>query len=326
MTIKKWLLASLAVLLFAGAPVAEAETGSTTNSASYVDIQGHWAEQEIMALTAAGALKGERTFRPDEPVTRAEMIVLFLAAKGIVPTSSNTSPFSDVPLDHWFAPYAETAYRLGFVHGITSNGKRYFRPNDPVERQELVSVLLRAKGDSGAVNQFLWSTAIKTLQPYPDDDQVVKENQRALAYALSQQMVSPYQDGMLKPIQIMTRAEAAVYASRHLLVRNKAEQLPRIPELNIPYKQVLQVESTAYHFSNGYTLSYLGWPLRVGLVAVDPQVIPLGTHLYIEGYGYAVAADIGGAVKQHHVDVFLPSLEAALAYGRQKDTKVYILP
>lgn len=325
MTIKKWLLASLAVLLLAGAPVAEAETASIENSATFVDIQGHWAEQEIMALTAVGALKGEGTFRPDDPVTRAEMIVLFLAAKGIVPTSSNTSPFADVPVDHWFAPYAETAYRLGFVHGIASDGKRYFRPNDPVERQEMVSVLLRARGDSGAVNQLPWSAAIKTLQPYPDDNQVLKENQRDLAYALSQQMVSPYPDGLLKPHQFMTRAEAAVYASRHLLAQAN-ESLPRIPALNIPYKQVVSVESTAYHFSNGYTLSYLGWPLRTGLVAVDPAVIPLGTHLYIEGYGYAVAADIGGAVKQHHVDVFLPSLEAALAYGRQKDTKVYILP
>jgi 3D (Asp-Asp-Asp) domain-containing protein len=40
-------------------------------------------------------------------------------------------------------------------------------------------------------------------------------------------------------------------------------------------------------------LCYLGLPTREGIVAVDRKVIPLGTHLYVEGYGYAVAAGVG---------------------------------
>jgi 3D (Asp-Asp-Asp) domain-containing protein len=50
------------------------------------------------------------------------------------------------------------------------------------------------------------------------------------------------------------------------------------------------------------TQTALGYRLRRGLVAVDPRVIPLGTHLYIEGYGPALAADTGGAVRGAHID------------------------
>jgi hypothetical protein len=43
--------------------------------------------------------------------------------------------------------------------------------------------------------------------------------------------------------------------------------------------------------------------LRKGLVAVDPNVIPLGTRLYVPGYGVAVAADTGGGVRGRMIDL-----------------------
>lgn len=63
----------------------------------------------------------------------------------------------------------------------------------------------------------------------------------------------------------------------------------------------------------------------VGVVAVDPNVIPLGSLLYIEGYGYAVAGDTGGAIKGNIIDVFFYSTEDALQWGRRAVT-VYLLP
>ncbi|KPU43086.1 cell wall-binding protein YocH precursor [Oxobacter pfennigii] len=60
-------------------------------------------------------------------------------------------------------------------------------------------------------------------------------------------------------------------------------------------------------------------------VAVDPKVIPLGTELYIEGYGYAIAEDTGGAVKGNIIDLFFTqNTEEYLAWSTHK-TKVYIL-
>lgn len=61
-----------------------------------------------------------------------------------------------------------------------------------------------------------------------------------------------------------------------------------------------------------------------GAVAVDPRLIPLGSKLYIEGYGYGFACDIGGAIKGKHIDLAFNSPRAAFANGRRK-TKVWIL-
>jgi 3D (Asp-Asp-Asp) domain-containing protein len=53
----------------------------------------------------------------------------------------------------------------------------------------------------------------------------------------------------------------------------------------------------------------------IGVVAVDPSVIPLGTRMTIPGYGEGVAADIGSAVQGAKVDVWVPSHAQALAWG-----------
>ncbi|WP_164670611.1 G5 and 3D domain-containing protein [Virgibacillus doumboii] len=61
------------------------------------------------------------------------------------------------------------------------------------------------------------------------------------------------------------------------------------------------------------------------VVSVDPSVIPLGTKVWVEGYGTAVAADTGGGVNGHHVDIHLPTRADALAYGTRTNVKVKIL-
>ncbi|WP_249336626.1 LysM peptidoglycan-binding and 3D domain-containing protein [Sporosarcina sp. Marseille-Q4063] len=60
------------------------------------------------------------------------------------------------------------------------------------------------------------------------------------------------------------------------------------------------------------------------VIAVDPSVIPLGTKVHVEGYGYAIAGDIGGAIKGNKIDVFIPTQSEALNWGR-KDVKIKIL-
>ena len=54
------------------------------------------------------------------------------------------------------------------------------------------------------------------------------------------------------------------------------------------------------------------------VIAVDPSVIPLGTKVYVEGYGYATAADTGGAIKGNKIDVFIPSHSAAMSWGKRQ--------
>ncbi len=60
------------------------------------------------------------------------------------------------------------------------------------------------------------------------------------------------------------------------------------------------------------------------VISVDPKVIKLGSKVYVEGYGTAIAADTGGAIKGNKIDVLLPSQKEALKWGR-KTVKVQIL-
>lgn len=60
------------------------------------------------------------------------------------------------------------------------------------------------------------------------------------------------------------------------------------------------------------------------LIAVDPKVIPLGSKVWVEGYGEAVAGDTGGAIKGKKIDVLMPKTEQALQWGRKK-VKVKVL-
>ena len=80
----------------------------------------------------------------------------------------------------------------------------------------------------------------------------------------------------------------------------------------------------------GFGITASGTRARVGTVAVDPKLIPLGTKLYIEnadgsgGYGYAVAEDTGGAIKGYRIDLFFNSTQEALQFGRRQ-VRVYLL-
>lgn len=70
--------------------------------------------------------------------------------------------------------------------------------------------------------------------------------------------------------------------------------------------------------------SYIGLPLQRGVVAVDPNVIPMGTRLYVEGYGNAIAADQGGAIKGNRIDLYFDSRQEAMNWGI-KTIKVTVL-
>ena len=74
----------------------------------------------------------------------------------------------------------------------------------------------------------------------------------------------------------------------------------------------MTVTAVAYSLP-GRTAS--GLPVGHGIVAVDPSVIPLGTRLYVPGYGEAVAADTGGAVRGAMIDLWFPTTAQARAWG-----------
>ena len=103
----------------------------------------------------------------------------------------------------------------------------------------------------------------------------------------------------------------------------------------LDYKYVITCEATAYDLSpeenGGYAgQSATGVPLDKGVIAVDPRVIPLGSRVYIEAldgswsYGYAVAADTGGAIKGNRVDLCYRTQYECVQFGRRQ-CRVYVL-
>lgn len=92
------------------------------------------------------------------------------------------------------------------------------------------------------------------------------------------------------------------------------------------YSRSLIMNASAYtaHDPGNGSYTSRGNLLRKGMAAVDPSVIPLGTRLYIKGYGYAIADDVGGAIKGQRIDLAFDSRRDALNFGVQKVT-VYIL-
>ena len=88
---------------------------------------------------------------------------------------------------------------------------------------------------------------------------------------------------------------------------------------SIIYKKKLNCTATAY--SNHSNTATGRTPVRneggLSTIAVDPSVIPLGSKVYVEGYGYAIAADTGGAIKGNKIDIYLNSSNECNNWGRQ---------
>ena len=87
------------------------------------------------------------------------------------------------------------------------------------------------------------------------------------------------------------------------------------PTDHAPYR--LKVDAVAYYLP-GRTA--LGVPVRKGVVAVDPRLIPLGTRLHVPGYGPGLAADVGIAIKGRIIDLWMPNTAAARKWGRRTVT------
>jgi 3D (Asp-Asp-Asp) domain-containing protein len=107
------------------------------------------------------------------------------------------------------------------------------------------------------------------------------------------------------------------------------ESAPAV-EAAAPSQKEITVEATAYTAScegcSGITatgINLLENPNQK-VISVDPTVIPLGTKVYVEGYGEAIAGDTGGAIKGNKIDIFIPSKQEAINFGR-KQLKVTIL-
>jgi len=133
----------------------------------------------------------------------------------------------------------------------------------------------------------------------------------------------------------MTQAQLSTLIAQADAARVKSSQLARAASADSTASAISSIAPAATTFAStapagschtisvsatGYALSgrtATGLPVGWGVVAVDPSVIPLGTHMTIPGYGEAVAADTGGAIVGATIDLWFPTTAQANAWGRR---------
>lgn len=92
------------------------------------------------------------------------------------------------------------------------------------------------------------------------------------------------------------------------------------------YQKIITMEATAYlpTDGDGQCITRMGTRARYGVVAVDPNVIPLGSTVFIPGYGVARAEDTGGAILGNRIDLCMEDYDACMNFGR-RTVPVYVL-
>lgn len=181
--------------------------GSLTVPASAAGFQdvpsGHWAAKEIQRCVEKGFFNGQSAtrFGLGEKMSRSAFAVVLCRFYGWETAAPETSTFSDVPADAWYAGAVEAAVRNGAV----TNPRGVFRPNDPITREELAVMLVRALGygDIAGMAQDL---------PMPFED--VKTNSGYIAMAYDLGLVSGTTATTFAPANTATREQVAVILMR----------------------------------------------------------------------------------------------------------------
>lgn len=166
------------------------------------DLAGHPDENYILVLHDLGILEGypDGTFRPDQPVTRAEMVKMVLMAAKLNPLECDEDRnkfFSD--LDNWQAAWVNAAYRMDIVEGYSgyNSGVRVFKPNNWVNRVEGVKLVLASFGRRPLdFEKTSFTDAVEWMVPWLED-----------AYRIG--LIDRDYNGRFYPAEPMTRGTAA---------------------------------------------------------------------------------------------------------------------
>lgn len=178
--------------------------------------ENHWALPYITNLVQEGVVNGyeDGTFRPDAPVTRAELVKMALSAAGIEPLSGTpesscdqdnstycTGLFED--LDTWQEGWVFKAQQMEIVEGLD---QYTFNPNANVTRAEALKIMILA---FGTTDQEIADARETVSTFFPDVDYNYDWFGDYVVYATEQDMLQGYPDGSFGPHRDMTRAEAA---------------------------------------------------------------------------------------------------------------------
>jgi len=203
---------------------------------------------------------------------------------------------------------------------------------DPTVAQVQELMKLKQQLEQGN-KEAIWGTLTKAALAKVDQNSVVAVAASGglgqIAEEVVRQQVGQAVDKRLAPYQEELTILSQLLGGNNLLTPQAARANNSLIGAPQNYKRVLDMTATAYGpgpLDNGKwnNLTYMGGTVRKGVVAVDPTVIPMGTKLWVEGYGEAIAEDQGSAIKGNRIDLAFNTRKEALDYGIQK-VKVYVL-
>jgi uncharacterized surface protein with fasciclin (FAS1) repeats len=204
-------------------------TPSPASTVNLSDVSSdYWARPFIQALADNNVISGfpDGTFRPNQPVTRAEFAALIQKAFGKQNRVRQLSAggFSDVPAGYWAASAIQNAYETGFLAGYPGN---VFRPNQEIPKVQGIVALSNGLGLSGGDRS--------TLSTYYNDASAIPDYALASVTAATQgNLVVNYPDvKQLNPQQSLTRAEAAALLYQALVRQGRAQPIAS----NLPASQ-----------------------------------------------------------------------------------------
>lgn len=189
---------------------------------TFKDVQkGYWAKIPIEALATLSIINGypDKTFKPDGPITRAELTTLLVKAKWSSLSTLVEKPlFKDVPNTYWAAGYINQAIKMGIIQGYPD---KTFRPQSKISRVEALMVISRF---GGLVPQETLTTG-----PYPD---LPGRHWAAkmIASAKSAGYLRYLAGNPLQPNKDFTRAEAAEVLSKTSFISGQINKLLFIEE------------------------------------------------------------------------------------------------
>ena len=178
-----------------------------SNTCSFTDVAGHWAQTEINDMGArliVTGVSGNR-FEPDRSVTRAEFAATLINALGIE-LSATTGTFKDVPASAWYSSYVETAYEYGLLKG---NGDGTFKPLASITREEAAAMICRAMSITKLDTTLSASDISNLLANYKDAGDVASYFTSEVAAVISAGLITGRDGKLLAPKSNITRAETA---------------------------------------------------------------------------------------------------------------------
>jgi hypothetical protein len=210
-------LMALSVTVSAVAPLIA--TAPASAQTTFYDVpSNYWAAQFIQQLSQRGVIAGfpDGSFRPEEPVTRAQFAAMINNAFQKAPQRQAIN-FVDVPSNFWAANAIRQSYTIGFLAGYPGNR---FEPNQNIPRQQVLVSLANGLEYSPRANTQT------TLQYFSDSFNIADWARSPIAAATERQIVVNYPNvQFLNPTATATRAQVAAFIYQALVSNNQASAI-----------------------------------------------------------------------------------------------------